>query len=279
MTNVSLCYRPIASAFTLGVIGDLVCQKFVEKEEKIDWGRHRAFVTFATFYQGAISYRVYGLYTRFLPSLLTYILPRSPRLASSPVTFGLASTVADNFLHSPLLYLPLFFITTGLLQGQGPSDIKRAMDDSYFETIRACLGFWIPLQFVNFALVPERLRVLFVNFGCLLWNIVLDHLAQAEEEEGGDAVLVKVASVRLAVSSRTREEEQKKQTGRGRETDTERIGKIKADEDEQAPVKEDFVSRSRLKRRSIGLPFRDVVRRERDEDEVSTSTALSTSEE
>lgn len=36
------------------------------------------------------------------------------------------------------------------------------------------------MQFLNFAVVPQRARVLFVNCGCLFWNIVLDHLGQKE---------------------------------------------------------------------------------------------------
>ena len=190
----------VGSAAFLGFVGDILCQKVIEGQPAIDWPRHRAFVTFAAVYQGAACGFVYGLYARYLPPLLnrSYAalfrggpgaagssnspatrtsplrqpIPPTPAPKVSPIAFGAASTLTDNFVHSPLSYIPCYYLATGLQQGQSLSDIRGAMRESYWDTVRACWGFWVPMQFLNFAVVPQRARVLFVNCGCLFWNIV-----------------------------------------------------------------------------------------------------------
>ena len=57
--------RPYAmnamNAAIIGFAGDLICQKVVEKQEKIDWKRTARFTFFCAYYQGVIDTGVYRL--------------------------------------------------------------------------------------------------------------------------------------------------------------------------------------------------------------------------
>jgi hypothetical protein len=43
-----------------------------------------------------------------------------------------------------------------------------------------CLAVWVPLQALNFSVVPPGGRVIFVNVCNLVWNVIIDYLSHTE---------------------------------------------------------------------------------------------------
>jgi len=152
------------NAFILGFVGDVICQKVVEKKTEMDWKRTGRFVFFCTYYQGMIDTGVYRFYDR---------------LKLTPIK----KSLVDNFLHVPLAYMPAWFLTDGLLSGRTPTEVAMEKKDNYIRTLAACATMWIPYQYLNFRYFPPSMQVLAVNVGCLVWNVVLSFLTHEDHSK------------------------------------------------------------------------------------------------
>ena len=169
--NKFLIKNPITSNLITGCIlgfsGDLICQVIVEKKNEYDTKRLFSFTTFSTLYHGLVNPLIYNSYPNILPT----------KLKISPIKFGITCSIIDNFIHVPFLYTPSFFLSTSLLQGNGWNSAFVSMKNGLVPSITACWTMWIPLQFINFTFVPSHMRPTFVNVGCLVWSIVIDHIS------------------------------------------------------------------------------------------------------
>ena len=172
-----------------GFLGDLICQKGVEGTEDVDWRRNRAFITFCVWYQGGVDTIIYRWYDTVFR--VGSSLPLLGKHITTPLRAGLAASCFDNFIHVPFAYTPAYFGTIGVMQGRSADDIHHSLTDSWALTCASCAVIWVPLQLFNFTVVPAQFRVLTVNVGCLLWNVVLDFIsnAPATEEKGGEGRL------------------------------------------------------------------------------------------
>lgn len=148
------------SGATLGFIGDQICQRFIETEGDggVSWKRSLAMTIFCGYYQGGVDTYIYHLYHYKLP------IPRS----MSTFGKGMIISLIDNFIHVPLLYTPAFYSTLGLLQQHSMSETIDTMKREYYSTITLCWSMWIPLQLVNFTIVPRRYQVVIVMIESLL---------------------------------------------------------------------------------------------------------------
>lgn len=145
------------NAAIIGFSGDIICQKVIEKQEKIDWKRTARFTFFCAYYQGVIDTGVYRFYSR---------------LGTSP----LKTSLIDNFIHVPFAYMPAFLLTDGFLQGKSVKQITEEKREDYVKITIACIIGWVPFQWLNFRFVPVEFQVVAVNFAALVWNVVLDSL-------------------------------------------------------------------------------------------------------
>ncbi|GBG26162.1 Mpv17-like protein 2 [Hondaea fermentalgiana] len=169
--NKLLVDRPVitnaVTAGLLGMTGDAVCQFGIEGKTlaTFDTNRMLSMATFSAFYS-RVNFKLFQLYPRILPAVVK----------RKPLGEGVASSLIDNLVHSPLLYLPTFFLWTGAVEGK---TISRSMEDmcEQFSTImQSLLLIWLPVNTFTFSVVPQSQRVCFVAVANLVWNIVLDHL-------------------------------------------------------------------------------------------------------
>ena len=147
------------NAGTLGFTGNMICQNLVQEKEEIDWHRTLRFVFFCTYYQGVISAAAYRFYAFLKLRTMT-------------------SSLVDNFIHVPLLYMPAFFITDGLLEGKSLATIVDEKKGEYKTSLLYCVLGWTPFQWFNFKFIPQEFQVVSVNVACLVWNVVLDYVNQ-----------------------------------------------------------------------------------------------------
>jgi len=69
---------------------------------------------------------------------------------------------ADTFVHAPLLYLPCYFVATGLMQGKPLAENVECLRTKFADTMLAYLMIWPGAMFAIFWAVPEPRRVLFI---------------------------------------------------------------------------------------------------------------------
>lgn len=161
----------MASALGLGIMGDVLCQKVVERKEVFDFNRCCVFSSFCCLYQGNICYNVYS-------KVYPWLFPGITNLSA----YALRATLADNLVHVPFSYIPCFFVWMNMLQGGTWKSTLEAMENEYATTVMYCVALWLPIQFINFRYVPKDMQTLFVCTVCLFWNVVLDYVAGGTEK-------------------------------------------------------------------------------------------------
>ncbi|XP_015585034.1 PXMP2/4 family protein 4 [Cephus cinctus] len=88
-------------------------------------------------------------------------------------TIILKKLFADQFILTPLLII-LFFSSMSLMEGR--DDILHECKFKFAKTFQTSCIYWIPLQFVNFLLIPPALRVAYVSVAAFCWVNILCYL-------------------------------------------------------------------------------------------------------
>lgn len=178
--------RDIFIGGSLGLSGDYICQKWIEGAEEIDPRRMFALSTFGAFYTGALCHYVYPWYivivVRHFPTIFT----------RSALGLGMGATVLDNFIHNPIFYIPAFYLYTDTVQGLGGAEAVGHLKSEWVEVAGFCFVIWVPLQLLNFTVVPPAGRVAFVNVVNLVWNIIIDYLSARNTAQSGESVNVEI---------------------------------------------------------------------------------------
>lgn len=153
----------ICFATASGGGADAVCQALEascdpdQAHRSFDWRRSFAFSTFTGFYMGGVCSGIYSLYPRAAHGLLR----RTPSAREE----GLVSTLLDNLVHVPMLYIPSFYVGTSLLRGESATMGLASLQNNWRDSVLACMTFWLPAQFVIFSMVPVSMRVKCVAAG------------------------------------------------------------------------------------------------------------------
>ncbi|XP_012244335.1 PXMP2/4 family protein 4 isoform X1 [Bombus impatiens] len=85
----------------------------------------------------------------------------------------LTKLLVDQFILTPPL-ITLFFISMSLMEGKSnPLDECKA---KFLQTFKTSCMYWLPVQFLNFLLVPSVLRVSFVSIAAFCWVNILCYL-------------------------------------------------------------------------------------------------------
>mmetsp|Transcript_25649 Transcript_25649/g.39428 ORF Transcript_25649/g.39428 Transcript_25649/m.39428 type:complete len:179 (+) Transcript_25649:202-738(+) len=159
----------------LGLGADLVCQLGFEQKrpDEINCRRAASVAMFSGAYMGIVCSYVYSLY----PPLAALVM-RSSRMCPTKTmkVQGVVSSVADNALHVPALYIPAYFMTVGPLQGVSLMDSCSTLKEKWWDTTSTCWMFWMPFMAVNFTVVPASHRVRAVAAANFVWTIALDYI-------------------------------------------------------------------------------------------------------
>ena len=132
--------------------------------------------SFGGMYTGALCHYVYPWY----PKLVTRFMPKL--FQSSALWIGLGCTVIDNFIHNPIFYIPAFYLYTDTVQGASFDESCRHLRSDWVSVASTCWIVWVPLQTLNFSVVPPSGRIIFVNVCNLVWNVVIDFLSHDNDD-------------------------------------------------------------------------------------------------
>ena len=115
--------------------------------------------------------------TAFLHGL-PFVAPASVHAADNVhLLAAMEQTLASQLGIVPFIYYPVFFALTGVIQGlTSEQAVTRAMEN-FVPLMKRNLIFWIPVQFVQFAFVPQDLQIPFLSACGLCWTFILSAFA------------------------------------------------------------------------------------------------------
>ncbi len=142
-----------AEACVLSGSADVLVQlvEGARKFQDLDIQRVVSFSLFGLCYCGGFQPNVYKLFDRWFGtsgSLKKCVLPKM---------------AADFFAYMPLVYVPSFYMITGMIQGLGFSGSVQRLCLKYRETLLAYFAIWLGPMFVYFRFIPEAQRVLYLS--------------------------------------------------------------------------------------------------------------------
>ncbi|XP_012140194.1 mpv17-like protein isoform X1 [Megachile rotundata] len=88
----------------------------------------------------------------------------------------LTKLCVDQFVLTPPLII-VFFISMSLMEGK--QDIFNECKAKFLQTFKTSCMYWLPVQFLNFLLIPATLRVSFVSVAAFCWVNILCYLKSA----------------------------------------------------------------------------------------------------
>lgn len=105
-------------------------------------------------------------------------LPRLP----SPCRAIAAKIALDQLAYTPVI-MAAFFCGQKVLEGE-PEAIEETLRDKLWPTLLAGWSIWPFAHVLNFALVPTRQRILFINVVSVAWVAVLSQIASTPGRGG-----------------------------------------------------------------------------------------------
>jgi len=156
-------YFQALTASGLATFSDVLCQKVAEKHRRYDPWRTARFAATALLLVVPVQYNWFRLLNNRL-------------FPGTSLSVGIKRMLADQIIVAPLL-TPLFIFTLKLLES---GNVQRAKEGTR-KVIKPVLvnnyKVWPLVQTLNMTLVPLPLRVIFVQFVSIFWNIYVSHAA------------------------------------------------------------------------------------------------------
>ncbi|KAG8463802.1 hypothetical protein KFE25_004075 [Diacronema lutheri] len=158
----------VGTAMVLSLAGD-ACSQLATAPLAYDVRRGASMGAFAALYT--------GLFQAWWFDQLNHALPGGGSGIES-LCAAVVKMSACQFCTIPLLYLPLLFGVQGVVRGLGWERTIAHAKQSFWPLLQRNWAFWVPLQTVQFALVPTEWQLLFVCTAALAWAAALSAAAE-----------------------------------------------------------------------------------------------------
>jgi len=170
----------VCSGLTMAVkagVCDTIAQKLTDWDAELDVARIGKFTLFCVGYVGSFQHVIFNV-----------IYPRLFR--GMGIKVAIQMSLFDNFVHSPLVYLPTYYSFKSVSDGGSILDGLKEYSEDGLDVLKACWGVWVPAQFVNFWLVPKNFRILYIAAVGSLWEVILSSLAPMALSEAAETPAV-----------------------------------------------------------------------------------------
>mmetsp|Transcript_71707 Transcript_71707/g.201170 ORF Transcript_71707/g.201170 Transcript_71707/m.201170 type:complete len:211 (+) Transcript_71707:61-693(+) len=151
--------KTAAQAGCIAASADLTCQLARDHQKRgeaagtwssrfgrVDWRRVASFGAFSFFYGGFLQRFLYRGFDAAFGAQQTGVV--------------VMKKVAADLAVAPVIYIPCFYMATGLLTGLSIEASAQRLSDQFRETITAYVSLWPGAVFLVFRLVPEHHRIL-----------------------------------------------------------------------------------------------------------------------
>eukprot|EP00123_Amoebidium_parasiticum_P021436 comp6722_c0_seq1/m.2496 comp6722_c0_seq1/g.2496 ORF comp6722_c0_seq1/g.2496 comp6722_c0_seq1/m.2496 type:complete len:247 (-) comp6722_c0_seq1:444-1184(-) len=155
------------TAGIIGGVGDVCCQKLVDKVDEVNWKRTGMFVLINGIYVAPTIHVWYNLIARTIG-----------RWGGMQGVF--AQLAADQLLFAPA-FISSFTALLLAVEGRA-ADLPGHLAQHLWSTLIANWQIWVPANYVNFRYVPLAYRVLFGNGVSLVWNTYLSYATHKSVE-------------------------------------------------------------------------------------------------
>lgn len=145
---------------TLFSAGDIIAQKLGPDDRYRPDRTIRAGV-YGTFFFGVVA------------STVTYPILNSLAPNMRPLSRLALRICMDQTLLSPFVYIPMYFGTMALFEGASIEQAHDRIQQNWYNTVIVNWRIWVPIQLLNFSVVPPQYRILTVAIGGLAWNTFL----------------------------------------------------------------------------------------------------------
>jgi hypothetical protein len=100
--------------------------------------------------------------------------------AGQCVRVALTKVAMDCFVHAPVLYIPSFYVSTGLMQGLGWSGSLKMLQLKYSETLQCYCMLWSWPMFLIFSAVSVPRRVVFIAGFAFIEKCIYSFIGQRD---------------------------------------------------------------------------------------------------
>ncbi|XP_005177624.3 mpv17-like protein [Musca domestica] len=132
-------------------------------------------------YMRALRFGIFGsLYVA--PSLYGWVKLTSAMWPQMTLRVGLIKAAIEQLSYGPFACAS-FFAGMSLLEGKSKEEAVQEVQDKFLPTFKVGICIWPVLQTINFSMVPERHRVVFVSICSLMWTTFLAYMKRKEMHE------------------------------------------------------------------------------------------------
>jgi len=157
----------VGGAGVLAGSSDLLCQYFVEKNEKIDFVRVARFAGLVSCCMAPMAYKWYQYIERVIPA------------GGNKWKMGLKRVAADQIIAAPI-FTSFFLFNLNVLETRNLKASLAKTANVFLPILTTNYKVWPIIQYVNLSIIPIQYRILLVQFIGLFWNMYISHMQHKE---------------------------------------------------------------------------------------------------
>ncbi|XP_031634658.1 mpv17-like protein [Contarinia nasturtii] len=143
-------------------------QKIVGTQwDSIDWAKCVRFSIYGGFYVA--------------PTLYTWIRISSRLFPQNTLRAAVSKGLLEQISYTPIAMTSFYFLMS-LLEGKSIEGGVDEVKSKFWPTYKAAMCIWPAVSTFNFALVPEKNRVVFISVCSLMWTCFLAYMKQLSIE-------------------------------------------------------------------------------------------------
>ncbi|XP_075155393.1 mpv17-like protein [Haematobia irritans] len=138
-------------------------------------------------YMRALRFGIFGsLYVA--PTLYAWVRLSSAMWPQMSLRVGLVKAAVEQFSYGPFACAS-FFAGMSFLEGKTTKEAIQEVKNKFIPTFKVGIYIWPILQTINFSMVPERHRLVFVSICSLMWTTFLAYMKRMDVNDQEQLIL------------------------------------------------------------------------------------------
>ncbi|XP_069672625.1 mpv17-like protein [Periplaneta americana] len=158
--------RGVATYAVIWPVSNL-CQQAITGKENFDFRQALRYCAFGALYVA--------------PTLHYWVKFSGLMWPQMTLKIALTKAFVEQFTYGPFSNVSFFYVMS-LLEGKSFGGAANEVKAKFWPTYQVGVCVWPVAQTINFALVPEKNRVIFVGFCSMIWTCFLAYMKQLERK-------------------------------------------------------------------------------------------------
>ncbi|KAF0694357.1 Aste57867_14768 [Aphanomyces stellatus] len=174
--TMSAKYPRVVAGCTASVVltsADATCQTVLQPPDEpkgYDWSRTAGLALFGLVYYGGPCKTLYLYFDK--------VFGTKPTAKTVAI-----QTFLDCYIHTPATLIPAFYFITNAVKGKRVDETLVQLRREWFTASFGSIVFWTPVQVVNFWVVPQHSKILFVACFSFLHKTWLSWLSNRHDHD------------------------------------------------------------------------------------------------